>query len=369
MHVRLILLVFCFLTFTAPIAAQPVGPIPPVEPGRLAAYNAGLYTLLDMSQTIDEVTIGLDWAYADPWLIEVGLKPQRNPKGSKIISADLRLVGADIGSPTLSGGFAGADAHWFEWRYANFLDVPMGRLPIYNGFDKIPDELDFELVVVVQMPPIPPTLEPRQPTLDPEVTPDPTPRPEPIFQEFRFELSLPVYPVHIIQTDTKYEKNGVTFSVNQLAITPVKTVVDICYEIEGSDGSWVIDNIDAYFESNETSNYEAQGIPIGRFEGWYDERCGYINAQVAYAAVGSSFTLEIPHITRTFYLGYEQLVAIQQHLKTRGIEMTIDTDKTGQYFGYSLSESVDLEAVAVELDLTERINGPWVIKVPFYPVK
>lgn len=347
-------------------AMQPTEPPPPVEPGRMEAQLGGAYTSLDLSQTINGVTVMLGWGYADPWLIEVGMLKRG---GGPIRSAVLRLHDETHPTPDLGDGYIHPDATWFQWGPARAIsaaafDPNHGQMPFYDHYDTFPETLDLELVVLVEMPPVSPTPDPNAPTLAPEVTPEPTPILTPVYQEFRFEFTLKVYPVRILQPDAVLDVDGLTVSINRMAITPVITILDMCYSVESEIDGWYMAETDTYYGENEETIYERNGIPFDRFEGPDADGCGYYIAPLFYDLVSSPFTLEIGHLKTVFRHSDRDLREIQSYLKLKGLDMMLEVDTSGSIRGFRMPEGVMLEDVAYELGMIHRIEGPWQLTVP-----
>lgn len=375
MRVKAVFVVFCLTVLVNfSTAAQPIGPFGPIQPGQEEAYDAGFYTTLDLSQTIEGVTVGLSWAYADPWYIQVGLARILNQHGGrlKIVSAMLRLADSDEPAADLGDGSEHPDAHWLSWRYpipfGEETFDPNGHLAVYDLFETFPEQLDFDLTIRLEVMPPSPTPAADLPTLAPEVTPEPTPKPEPVYHDYEFSFTVKPYPVRIIKPDTGFEENGLQVTINQLAITPIRTIVDFCYTVLDSIDTWYPSNedLESYYGDNEITLFEQFGGNPTQLLSGDAGGCRRYDAQLFHDGVESPFTFEIRTLTTGYVPAENHTEEIGRYIDENGIDAPPRYDQDGKLVGFQLSHEMFLD-VAVALGYMKRMDGLWLINVPIPP--
>jgi hypothetical protein len=214
-----------------------------MEAGLQHIEQADLVQALDLSQTVDEVTVTLEQAYADANRIVVGLTI-KGPIGQRYEARHLTLTDAagTIFPSTVGYGVSGQ---------SDILQVslPPGEGAYVLAFDAAivegsPEALDLRLVMEVE--------ELVLPSDAPEPSPtsagSPAEPPEPmvvalqpmsegtIVGPFTFDFSVPFIPGHAIEVQHTVEAAGVAVKLERIVVTPSETRAFLCFEPPHGDG-------------------------------------------------------------------------------------------------------------------------------------
>jgi hypothetical protein len=244
---------FLFLAFGAVAYA-----LAPIVMSRLFQQEAGLRHVeqtglvqeLNLSQTVDGITVTLERAYADANRIVVG-SSIKGPNGQRYDAHHLTLTDAagTVFSGTLGYGVTGQ---------SDILKVslPPGEGAYVLAFDAapvegVPTELDLRLEMEVEelvLPPSAPELSPI-PDSPPAEPPDsmvvvleplPAPAPEAIVGPFTFDFSVPFIPGQTVEVQQTVEAAGVAVRLERVVVTPSETRVILCFEPpDGDSKDWV----------------------------------------------------------------------------------------------------------------------------------
>jgi hypothetical protein len=373
MRLRLACVLFAICVTSSAATAQRIDPRPPANPIHKFAYDAGLYTPLDLAQSASGSIVALGYAYADPWMIQVGLGPSTQVAG-RINSAQLRVwhpvgIWIDVGD-----GYVYPDAHWFEWHYitGDYGQVYAidGRLPLYDAFAMWPETLELELTVTVAQPGPTPTREPHPPTLAPEVTPEPTPPPSRLEQDFVFRFSVRVHPPHTLQPDVTITRAGLEVTLTRLAVTPVRTLMEFCFrELDGAPitDAWNVRISEATFDRDALHYSQWMQSPGAELIAGVNEisTCKLYEVHRFYdGGPGRELNVTIDRILTPLVFSRREWSILQTHLRKRGVKITLDFNEEGDLRMLDHPQRLDLRSVAAELDLTRLIEGPWTVVIP-----
>lgn len=340
------------------------------DPGLSGAEEADLLTYIEESQTIDDVTVTLTWAYADEHRIALTYETtfDRAVVGDSIGMIDTTLIdkttGTEIQSTFGGGGGGGSSdstiAHFSAT--SNFLTPQMNTLPEF---------LDLELHLTLGDPETAPiafgagggsgggggggSVPPGEPI--PQNVPD---NPiEPI--EFIFEFSVPLLPALKIEVDQTVEINGVAIQLQDVAITPSLTRAMICYTPPTDDQQWIL-----------VTTLQTEGMTlVGNTNGFGMALDGMDCLQTEYLAPyseqSSEWTLSIERLrTRLIYTpeNEEQFIAA---MEAKGFtDVVVNPGTIGEPMGFGFGMSSEMipaeqpilleEAIS---EVTETIEGPW----------
>jgi hypothetical protein len=187
-----------------------------VDPGLDHVGQAGLGQDLALSQTVDGVTVTLEWAYADANRIAIGLTVH----GSYILGYDLAHIALRDrhGRPfPLSMGM-GAKGQSDVLQ----LELSSGEGAHVLSFDAsalrgAPSTLDLGLVV--------------------EVARSPMPLSQHVIGPFIFDFSLPLNPGKVVDVQQRVTAASVDVELRQVVVTPSETRVLLCLGAPGGIGT------------------------------------------------------------------------------------------------------------------------------------
>lgn len=208
-----------------------------MEAGLQHIEQADLVQELDLSQTVDGVTVTLERVYADANRIVVGFTI-KGPTGQRYEARHLTLTDAagTIFPDTVGYGVSGQ---------SDILEasLPPGEVAYVLAFDAAavkgaPDDLDLRLVMEVEELVLPPDA----PGPPPASTGSPAEPPEPMVVElqpipvgaivgpFTFDFSVPLIPGRVIEVQHTVEAAGVAVRLERIVITPSETRAFLCFE-------------------------------------------------------------------------------------------------------------------------------------------
>jgi hypothetical protein len=216
------------------------------DAGLRQVEQANLVQELDLSQTVDGVTVTLERAYADANRIVVGYTI-KGPNGQRYDARHLTLTDAagTVFSPTIGFGVTGQS------------DTLQVSLPPGEGADVIcfdaasvegaPAELDLQLVMELEKSVLPPGALELPPTSDspPAETPMvvvleplPTPEEEAIVGPFTFDFSVPIIPGRVAEVNQTVEAAGVAVRLERVVVTPSETRAYLRFDSPSGEADW-----------------------------------------------------------------------------------------------------------------------------------
>jgi hypothetical protein len=221
------------------------------EAGLRHVEQAGLVQELNLSQTVDGITVTLERAYADANRIVIGFTIS-GPASQRYDSRQVMLTdaaGTIFPEGPLMYGVTGK---------SDILEVelPPGEGGYVISFDAAaiqgtPSVLHLRLVMDVEEFVLPPNAPELSPTPDsplaepPDVMvvvlePLPTPAPEAIVGPFTFDFSVPFIPGHTVEVQQTVEAVGVAVRLERVVVTPSETRVILCFKPpDGVSKDWV----------------------------------------------------------------------------------------------------------------------------------
>ncbi|MFO7781043.1 MAG: DUF4179 domain-containing protein [Spirochaetia bacterium] len=232
------LILALLLTFSAVVyAAVPaVGRLFQQEPGLQHVEQADLVQELDLSQTVNGVTVTLERAYADANRIAVGYSV-KDPDGQRYHTDRLTVTDADdtVFPGTTGLGAAGKSAIFG-------IELPPGEEADVLCFDAAavegtPAELDLRLVVEVRELVLPTDTEGPSPTPagspakpgEPMVELEPMPQGA-VVGTFTFDFNVPFIPGRVAAVNQTVEAAGVAVRLERVVITPSETRVTLRFD-------------------------------------------------------------------------------------------------------------------------------------------
>ncbi|MFP3895394.1 MAG: DUF4179 domain-containing protein [Anaerolineales bacterium] len=221
------LLLGLLLTFSAVgyAVAPAVGRLFQQEAGLQHVEQADLVQELDLSQTVNGVTVTLERAYADANRIVVGYRVE-GPKG-RHYDERVTLTEDDTVFPMTTGFGTRGQSDIYN------VSLPPGEGAYVLSFDAspvegAPEELDLRLTMELREI-VPPTdtpdsspgssSDPAEPMV---VELEPMPQ-EDVVGTFAFDFSVPFIPGRVAEVNQTLEAAGVTMKLERLVVTPSET--------------------------------------------------------------------------------------------------------------------------------------------------
>lgn len=348
------------------------------DPGLEAAHDAGLVTELNLSETIDNITVILDWAYADANRVVINYRIEAQELAViKDQPLEIRLSIPQSGTRP-GAGFSGRRS---IYTHPSLLDtdpdnpIMYGQITldtmdlVYPSPDDLPDEFDVRMEISFLQRPH------RETDTEDEVrTPIPMSDLDTAVGPFPFDFAVPVIQtVTITPTEQTVEINGLDVVVREVRLTPSMTRTSFCYALPRQDEGWMpsatlsIDQVDV--STPGTINWISRDwdSPKQRFR-----FCIGMDFPVPYTEQPSTLTLTIHELMLEPTYLEERALELQAVLAEQGIE----TEIYGSQFGspglvifplgvVSAPDGVDPFAALAKATeaLTERVAGPWVFEI------
>lgn len=349
------------------------------DPGLQGASEADLITVLNLEQTIEGVTVILDYAYADANRLSLSYSMAGEaPNGIDYRFSTERIVdsqGREFAAPMFGGGGGGgggsSDSDVHSYSQSQNASYDLGPM------DELPDELQMRVEIGVDRL-VYANETPEAPTDEGLSVPMPVSAIEPI-GPFVFEFTLPVIRGQVVEPEQSASVDDLTLTLNRLVVAPSFTRGELCFEGAANETyfAFVTVSVDGeeVLAQTEATISEA---PAGSPEGCYDLR---INAPL-YDRPGA-WQLSIDKLVRSYAVGTtsggdgsileysidgqpEQLAQVRARLEpgleALGIELT--AGENGLTFSFDMNGEVDQNEVNKLLfEAThEELTGPWVFR-------
>ena len=330
---------------------------------------------LDMAETVDDVTVRLDTAYADAHRANINLiieRPQSVDYGSvanmQLMTADGTVIPSAFGGGGGGGGGnADGDALIIGSMTANF-DM--------TAINPMPETLDLVFIVTLGQQ----TFAPPQGqggsggggggggggnapegSTPPVVT-------EINDRSYRFEFGLPVIPAVAVEplSDT-VSNNDVTMSISDVRYTPSVTKFTLCYD-NPDGGVWLPQiNIETGIEGATFTGSIAQP-PADDASG---EICVPVDALAAITADTNAVTVRIPNLYQQLEPTPELIEEETAFFAEQGYDVRFDwNEEMGFMMGFmveSYPEGVDRDEgyrYVTSTMFREQYEGEWVFDIP-----
>jgi hypothetical protein len=354
-----------FVLFNTTTLAQYTNPVMD------AAREAGLIEDIGLSQTVDDVTVTLDWAYAD--VQRIVLQYTITTTGD----VDPQSIVSPFASPQLrdSSGvmFSYASSYPAPGETPNELVVNLeyytqalvpgdeaGEVIVNNEYfnvDPLPQELDLELrlrlgdyTVPEGMPNAGAEIEPAGP--------------------FVFDFTVPLYPAITFEPMETADAAGLSVSLERVTITPANTSVRLCYPLPDRR-DW---QPEVSLEIGDVQGILTGASLVGAKEdiSLDDERwCRDMSFSLFYDQEPTELTVSVDYLTASMVEGPDDWLEIKDALAEQGIKIEVNFTQGEQGGGgvgievVSIPDGVDFnEAVnAARESLGDRLGGPWTFTV------
>ena len=204
--------------------------------------QAGLVQELNLSQTVDGVTVTLEQGYADANRVVVGLTVT-GPASQRYSPLRVELIdSAGVVFPRVMGMGLSSKSELLQ------VELPPGTSYHVYSFDASagegdPAELDLRLAIEVEE--FEPAPTPDNPPAEPPdskvvtVLLEPLPAPT-IVGLFTFDFGLPFIPGRTVEVQQTVEAAGVAVRLERVVVTPSETQAILCVELpDGGSKEWI----------------------------------------------------------------------------------------------------------------------------------
>ncbi|MBK8031570.1 MAG: DUF4179 domain-containing protein [Chloroflexi bacterium] len=363
-----VVLMFAVSTTVFAIVSSQIG-----DPGLEGARANNLITDVNQTQTIDGVTVKLEWAYADAQRIAFGYSVTAPEENIYYNTTDLRLYD-DANSFVADGGGGGGGGEGVgrESQYMTSYNITFA--------DDAPEELvmhvDLTLLPVEQMEVgisgfgggsggggggataggavIPPGAVESTPEVGDSL---------PSVGPFEFTFTLPHYPEISVETEQTVESNDVTLTLKSVRVVPSMTVAEVCYTLpDDRDWSPVL-TLRAGDADTAVAGWGLNALPTPEDR----ERCVTYEFYAPYDYTPITFTFSASELRTSASYTPERAEAFRQLLAEQGVEVTI-TQANGEGFGYEITDQPEgdvgqLIQTAMETAFSDHYAGNWTFTV------
>lgn len=385
--VRLLLVAILIIVFSASAYAVYQNNNPHF-PGVDGARQAELVTELNLSQTVDNVTVTLLWAYADDTQITIEFETHFTDENGTSFQA--------TGDTPFNARLLDGEGHLL-FRYPVRTRTDSNIRPTRATFEltpelaaRLPDQLDVQFELIFDE-------EPRTRTfldiffngartsggasfggkpIAPESTAEAEPMtvPEGGVGPFSYRFSLPLRRALFIEPNMTVTHQDVPITINRVTVAPSKTEFEVCLDTSAlQNADRVFWNMDTTLEADGVIDYAwgPTGGPFGRSS----IKCGLLTFNLFLPEYPASLKLTVNSLDNQ-ESGFEEWEKQIKLLAEVGVKAEIRTTDGGSSLVYPDLpgvyewDSEDRETLhAALVKIGYRYEGPWVfdVKLPVSP--
>ncbi len=340
------------------------------DPGLEGARTNHLITDVNQTQTIDGVTVTLEWAYADAQRLAFGYSITAPEENIYYNTSDLRLYDEANSFTTDGGGGGGGGGVGRESQYVTSYNITMA--------DDAPEELALHIDL---------TLTPMEHmevgisgygggsgggggstgggaaiAATAEVTPEMGDS-QPNIGPFQFAFTLPHYPAITVTPEQTVESNGVAITLKSLSVVPSMTAAEICYTLPDSRDWSPVFTLHAGDVETAVAGWGMNGLPMPEDT----ERCVTYEFYAPYDYTPTTFTLTATELRTSASFTPERAEQFRALLADQGVEVEI-TLANGEGFGYEIKNQPDgdvglLIQTAMDTAFSDHYSGEWTFTV------
>lgn len=331
--------------------------------GLNAVDDAGLAQEINVSQTIDGITVTVERAYLDSnrFAVWFNLAGFDIPTDSTILSGlfEHEVTYAD-GSGFAQMVGAGGSSGSSEW-----VDGVMYNVLTINHTEPLPDDSMFELVFTLKPPNQPPYIIPAGVEFEGAISEEY--RSDVMLPgRFSFDLSLPVSAPIELEPALTVTTNDVAMTLDYVAVAASATVIQVCYDLP-TPQDWH-PRLTLRFEDGEPVTLSAWGIAGGKEAVADNSRCIRGESPIPYLTPAETITVEVEALLTSRPEDISPIrEAAEAWLVERGLVVDFIMGERGMSLdiierpdGMSDEELYQL----IDESLRERYDGPWVFTVP-----
>lgn len=324
------------------------------------ARQAGMIASIGKSQTIKDVTVTLDWAYADVQRLVIGysIQTKNGVKLQDLISpfgTDQARLSDDKGAQFSFASGMGAPAESTDHITTSTEFYPQALVPgknpgevmVDNHYFAHPDPtitLKWELslggfTVPEGIPPQPGS------SLKPGET-------VPSAGTFTFDFTIPLYPSLTRAPNQTVQAAGVTMTLQQISMTPTKTSVQVCYAAPDQrdwmpEGSVKIGDKTGLLTGTSLLLDKSQPID-------YQHICRELSFSLFYDQQPATITVAIDHLSTSMPEGPGEWLQIKDVLAKEGIIINVKFEQ-GSHGGSGVS--IDIVSIPKGVDFNDAVNA------------
>lgn len=329
-----------------------------------------------LTQTIGDVTMTLDWVYADTQQFAVQFSIQNAPPEalaagmpSGFVLSDQQGYRFSYSSGYTSPG-AAPDSTTMNLRYYTqaIHETPDGQWTVENDYfgavyDSLPETLDLTFEA---------RLEGGETLVIP---PDHTPEPNEDYSKFMqpvepvgtftFDVRVPLYAETRLAPQQSVEAAGLTLTLEEVALTPSKLSARLCYELPDARDWRPAATLDIAGRPGYLTNMGVSDM--NQFENT-ERRCQNLAFDTFRENGANPLTLTVSRLEVSLTEGPQDWERIRDILAEEGIEIEVLYSPDQQGIGLNtdnVPEDVDLQAAILRAreQLGDVVSGPWVFTV------
>lgn len=327
------------------------------DPGMQQIEDDELVTFIGQSVTIDDITVTLNWAYADAHRIALnydieghspyteGNQPGTAPLPPAPLFPGLLVDDQGHTFPMMSGSGDGE---------TTTITMLTGASASYDpsGLEDTPAALQLHYEIRVGLEDPPESLDgSEEAASDDESTQSDLPfGMDRAVGPFVFDFSVPFYPALELTPNTTVEANGVSMTLAGVSITPSMTHAEVCASgLPEASAPW--EPVAALETHDDTIALDDSDV-LNDSE---DRACFKLVFPAAYDGTEQRWTIVLSHFEIPPVFGEEFQAAFAEY----GI--AIESTDEGFWYTTSIPEDVDFEQVRAEIQrrLGQTLSGPW----------
>jgi hypothetical protein len=349
-------LVFLTMLVTVGLSVQAQSETEPETPGESAyvspldlAREAGLGADVEQQQTIDDISVTVDYVYADAHSVSIFVVIESSDDGSLNVSDpwDGKLI--DQNGRTLSGYNGGlvpkdrTQLNRIAAVDAEFYFMPFGSEP---EFDSPDDEIELTFTLSA--------------TTDPVRRTDLSSANNGSKYDFQFDFRVPFYHAVEKQVDQTQTAAGKTIRLKSVSVTPISAKIELCNAFP-TDRVWAIRDAVLEVDAQRMTPHWLHLMP------YIDRDCLTTPLSVYSGLDPQQLEFQIGALGE--YVVQDQAIdwsKLRTELRTQGVEVEVNSDGTlSQITAANPADETIYIDVLNDLGYGERIEGPWTFEVEF----
>jgi len=359
------------------------------DPGLTEIQDKNLVTEIGQSVTIDDVTVTLDWAYADAHRIALSYRLEHAVSTGDTTLRNVQPIDEfplgrltddqGVEFPPMFGSGSGSSLADSEGAMINVLYDANANFDA-RAVSGTPDSLNLRFELWLGSPEhVPPTPSDPADSSDhassaagggggggggggsggsggsesgDEAPPTAPVLPPDAIGPFVFEFSVPFIPAVIVESDQVVTAGGVVVTLERAAVTPSLTRVWGCFDLPFGEKSWspvATLNTDATTVEHQSASVQP---------GDAGQSCFELGFLAPYDRQAATWTLLIERLEA---MGPVDLVVLEAALGEYGIEIAVYPEDNDRWETTYVPPNVNLQAVLEEVfaSIAETITGPW----------
>lgn len=331
--------------------------------GLNAVDDAGLAQEINISQTIDGITVTVERAYIDSnrfavWFNVVGFDiPADSTILSGLYNHEVTYADGNGFAQMVGAGGSSGSSEWVDGVMYNVLTI--------NHTEPLPPDGVFELVFTLKPPNEPPYIIPAGVEFEGAI-PEEYRTGVMLPDSFSFDLSLRASAPIELEPALTVTANDVAMTLEYVAVAASSTVIQVCYDLP-TPQDWQ-PRLTLRFDDGEPVTLSASGIVGGKEAVADNPRCIRGESPIPYLVPAETITVEVNALLTSRPEDISPIrEAAEAWLAERGIVVEFVMAERG--FSLDLIERPDGMSdeelyLLIDESLRERYDGPWVFTVP-----